>query len=124
MLLTMETVTVTAFVVVLFAVLYTPAFLVARKSDVSAAWVAYIPLVGMWVTILRAAKLSPWLVLIVWIPLIGIVIGATVAWQLPEVHGRSQWWFVANLIPVLGWYAYALTLQRDGHEARPMPEVA
>jgi hypothetical protein len=94
------------------------------RSGVSHAWVAYIPLVGMWVTILRAAKLSPWLVLVVWIPLIGIFIAAAVAWHLPKVHGRSQWWFVVNLIPVIGWYAYALTLQRDGHEAQPVIETA
>jgi hypothetical protein len=111
-------------ILALFVVVYTPAFLVARQGGVSWAWAAYIPLVGMWVTILRAAKLSPYLVLVVWIPLIGIVIGAAVAWHLPKVHGRSQWWFVANLIPVIGWYAYALTLKRGEHEVQPVLEMA
>jgi hypothetical protein len=111
-------------ILALFAAVYTPAFLVARQSGVSHAWVAYIPLVGMWVTILRAAKLSPWLVLVVWIPLVGIFIALAVAWHLPKDHERSQWWFVVNLIPVIGWYAYALTLKREGREAQPVLEMA
>ena len=68
--------------------------------------------------------MSPYLVLIVWIPLIGVIIGAVVAWQLPKGHGRPQWWFAVNLIFVIGWYAYALTLKRDEHEAQPVLKIA
>jgi hypothetical protein len=104
------------FVVVLYAARVTPAYIVGRRLGLRNAWVAFVPLFGVWIVLLESVGQSGWAALAVLIPTLGsLVLLIWVALAAPPRHGRSRWWSLAFILPGLNFVAYwlyALTLER------------
>jgi hypothetical protein len=90
-----------------------PAFVVGRRRGISLAWVAFIPIVGPWITVLRSIGSSAWLTVLTLVPLVDIFFGLWAAFTIPGRHGRNTaWgiWFILPVLNVIGFWAYAFTM--------------
>jgi hypothetical protein len=84
-------------------------YVLGRRCGVSKAWIAFIPLVGWVIVLLRSMPASLWFLLGLAVPFVLIVF---LAIELPRRHGRSWWWTLGFLVPyvdVLVLYLYAFT---------------
>lgn len=99
--------------VLLVAVTGTGPYLIASRSGMFDAWVAWIPIIGPQIVLLRAAGLSGFWILAIWIPFVGIGVFIWSSVKLAQTHGRTAWWVVAFVfLPVIGHLWYGLTLPR------------
>ncbi len=103
-------------VVALFLVLSFPAFVIARRRGLRYPGVAFVPILGVWIVLCESIGKSGWYSLLVFVPWAGPL--ALLLWtavEVPHRHGRSRWWTLALIIPLLnsvGYWFYALTLPR------------
>lgn len=98
-----------------------PAYIIGSRSAVSSPGLAFIPVVGYFIVLLRVIGMSGWLTLIVLVPYVGgLVLYLWFAFAIPKQHARTGWWTVALVfLPLVSYYAYALTLARAGAEPQP-----
>lgn len=93
-----------------------PAFVIAQRRGLSNPWVAFVPLVGLWIVLCESTGQSGWFAVLALIPMVGLLISIWMAFAVPVAHGRSRWWIVALLVPGLnlaGYWLYALTMSRQ-----------
>ena len=100
-----------------FGIVCVPPYLVAKRTGVAHPGIAFIPWVGAWIVLFETIRKSGWLGLLVLVPYVGIlIVSIWTAIEVPQRHGRSQWWTAALIVPVVnivGYWAYALTLDAD-----------
>ena len=101
-------------IIVVYVGFSLPAYIVGSRSGVSSPWIAFIPVFGVLIVLLRVIGQSAWLALLALIPYVGgLVLDIWLAFAIPKRHDRSGWWTPAFIfVPVLSWYWYALTLPR------------
>jgi hypothetical protein len=110
-----------ALIVLIFSI---PAYLIATRSGIADAGLAFIPFVGPFIVLLRVCRQSAWWALLFLLPYLGILV--LIVWvsiAVPPANGRSQWWTLALLVPgvsTVAWWVYALTVE----EPRPVTPVA
>ncbi len=75
-------------------------FLIARKLNVPAAWVAWIPIAQLW-TFLAAAGKPGWWALLFLVPIVNIVIPIYLWMCLVENLGREKWLGLLMLVPLV-----------------------
>lgn len=107
-------------IVILVSVLAVPilaamvaAFIVGRRRAVPRAGIAFVPLIGPWIVILRSIRTSLWWMLLLVIPYVGLGFAIWTAVVVPARHERTRWWALPFLIPIanaVAFLAYALTL--------------
>ena len=89
----------------------------APGTGVAHPGIAFIPWVGAWIVLFETIRKSGWLGLLVLVPYVGIlIVSIWTAIEVPQRHGRSQWWTAALVVPVVnicGYWAYALTLDAE-----------
>jgi hypothetical protein len=93
-----------------------PAYVVCSRRHVPLPGLAFIPLVGPWIAILRSIRVSALATLLAVIPLVSIVFSIWAAFAIPSRHGRSAlWtvWFILPLLNIVGFWFYAFTLPRQ-----------
>lgn len=104
--------------VVAYLALTWPVYLIAQRSGNPKPWIAFIPIFGGLIVLLEATGQSGWLALAILIPYFGaLAIGLWLPFALPKRHGRTLWWALALLVPLVNlvsYWAYALTLPDDG----------
>lgn len=99
-----------------------PAYVVGKRRGARTPAVAFVPVVGPWIVILWSIEQRGWLVLLMLIPLANVVFAVGVALNVPSEQGRTRWWALGFLIPVVNWIAfwvYAFTLKADRPAATP-----
>jgi hypothetical protein len=104
-------------VVVVVLALGVPVYVIGRRRGLKNPWVAFLPILGIWIVLLEAMGKSGWYALIAFVPYVG-TLGLLVwtAIELPARHGRSRWWTAALIVPVaniVGYWWYAFTLARE-----------
>jgi hypothetical protein len=101
----------------IFCAVSAPVFVIGRRRGLQNPWVAFIPLLGIWIVLFESMGRSGWLSALVFIPTIGPI--AVLVWtavQVPPHHGRSRWWTLAFIVPgvnLIGYWFYAFTLPRE-----------
>ncbi len=75
-------------------------FLIAKKLNVSAPWIAWVPIVQIW-TLLQAAGKPCWWVVLFFIPVIGIIASVYVWMCIAENLGRNKWLGLLILAPFI-----------------------
>jgi hypothetical protein len=98
------------FVVVVVGI---PAFVVGQRRGVESPGIAFVPLVGAWIVILRSIGRSGWLSVLALIPLVALGLYIWVAFTVPAEHGRTRWWTLPFLVPganIVAFWVYAFTL--------------
>jgi hypothetical protein len=74
-------------------------YLIAKKLEVPAAWLAWIPILQIW-TFLRSAGKPFWWVLLLFVPLLNIFF-ILYRWMcIIENLGRNKWLALLMLVPI------------------------
>jgi len=105
------------FVATLLCIVGLPVYVIGERSGVSHPAIAFVPFVGFWIVLFESIRRSGWLAFLAFIPYAGIFIVAIwTAIEIPQRHGRSQWWTAALIVPILnipGYWVYAFTLRNE-----------
>jgi len=75
-----------------------------------AAAVQLMPLAGPTLVLLWSIEKPGWMVILGLVPIVNIAFGLWLLFTVPVTHGRTAWWGLACMVPLVGYYAYAFTL--------------
>ena len=73
----------------------------AQKTKTTNAWLAWIPILNVFLMLNIAQKPLWWAVLIL-VPLVNIVIGIIIWMAIAQRRGKPSWWGILTIIPVIG----------------------
>jgi Family of unknown function (DUF5684) len=84
---------------------------IATKTNTANAWLAWIPIVNIFLMVNIAQKPGWWFILFL-IPLVNIVVGILVWMAIAERRGKPSWWGIMVIVPVMniimpGYLAWA-----------------
>jgi len=74
---------------------------IAQKTNTENAWMAWIPIVNIFL-MLNIAKKPLWWFILLLIPLVNIVIGIMIWMGVAEARGKPSWWGILIIVPVVG----------------------
>jgi hypothetical protein len=113
----MDWFTLIVLVVALLCIFGVPVYVIARRRGLKNAWVAFLPLLGIWIVLCEAMGKSGWFALLAFVPYAGpLALAIWTSVELPRRHGRTGWWTLALILPIVnvaGYWFYAFTLARD-----------
>lgn len=75
---------------------------IAKKTNTGNAWWGWVPILQI-ILMLNVAKKPVWWILLLFIPLVGIVIGIIVWMAIAEARGKPNWWGILLIVPVVGF---------------------
>ncbi len=83
----------------------------ANKLGVKNAWIAWIPIINF-ITLFQCASLSPWLFLLMFVPLVNIIVFVYAYMKIAERRGFESWLGILMIVPIanliiLGYLAWA-----------------
>lgn len=103
------------FLAVVMAIVGVPGYMIGKRCGVSQPLVAFVPVLGLWIVLFESMRRSGWFACIALIPYVGgLAIMVWTAVGVPRAHGRSGWWTLALIVPlvnIVGYWAYALTMR-------------
>ena len=97
-----------------------PGYVIAQRRGIGNPWMAFIPMLGLWIVVFESLGRSGLLALLMLFQPIALVFMIWTAIEVPPRHGRSRWWTAALFIPglnLIAYWVYAFTLPR---QVRPM----
>ena len=88
-------------------------YLIAKKLNVSAPWIAFIPIIQIWTIVASAGKPWWWIILLL-VPIVNIIIAIYIWLCITENLGRNKWLGLLMLVPIvnlvfLGMLAFSKT---------------
>jgi hypothetical protein len=72
----------------------------ANKTNTANAWLAWIPIVNIFL-LLNIGKKPLWWFLLLLIPLVNIVISIMIWMAVAEARGKPSWWGILMIVPVV-----------------------
>jgi hypothetical protein len=105
-----------------------PGYTIGKRRGLKAAWIGFIPLVGLWIVLFRSVGRSAWWLLLLvslllLVPFVGqLVVSIWMGLEVPTRHGRSTRWrflLMVPLINILGYWFYAFTLPKQAPGGNP-----
>jgi len=100
-----------------------PGYVIARRRNLRFPFLAFLPFVGLWITLFRSVGKGGWpfallvSALIIVVPFVGLVgVSVWTGLEVPPRHGRSPRWKLPLVVPVLNvlaYWPYAFTLPRQ-----------
>jgi hypothetical protein len=86
-------------------------FTIANKTHTENAWLAWIPLINIFLMLMIAKKPLWWFLLFL-IPLVNIVMSVIVWMGVAEARNKPNWWGILTIVPVVniivpGYLAWA-----------------
>jgi hypothetical protein len=82
-------------------------FRIAKKLDIPAPWLAFIPIIQIW-TIVSCAGKPWWWILLLFIPLVGFIVGIVIWMSITENMGRNKWLGLLMLVPIVNFIFIAM----------------
>jgi hypothetical protein len=73
-------------------------FLIAKKLDVPAAWLAWVPVLQVW-TFFQSAGKSLWWILLFFIPFVNLIVAVYLWMCIAENLGKTKWLGLLTLVP-------------------------
>ena len=108
--------------VAVFFLLGFPVFVIGQRRGLRNPWVAFVPLLGIWIVLFEAIGKSGWYSLLAFVPYVGgLVLLLWTAVELPAHHSRSRWWTLLLLIPGVNLVATGSTRSRCLATTSPLP---
>jgi uncharacterized membrane protein YhaH (DUF805 family) len=96
--------------IVIYIIYALPIFIIARKSEHSCAWMAFIPLLNLWLLLDMADMELAWLLLYL-IPIVNILFFIYLWMRIAENTNKSMWWGVLMVVPIVNLFVgYYLAL--------------
>ena len=98
-----------------------PGYTIGKRRGLTASWIGFIPLVGLWIVLFRSVGRSSWWLLLLvslllLVPFVGqLVVSIWMGLEVPTRHGRSTRWTAVLIVPlinILGYWFYAFTLPK------------
>ena len=83
-------------------------FLIAKKLDISAPWLAFIPIVQYWTLVSCAGKPWWWILIIFFVPLVNLILYFYVFMLIAENLGKSKVFGFLAALPLIGLIFMAL----------------
>jgi hypothetical protein len=77
-------------------------FLIAKKLDVTAPWIAFIPIIQIW-TIVSCAGKPWWWILLLLVPIVNIIVGVYIWMCITENLGKNRWLGLLMLLPIINF---------------------
>jgi hypothetical protein len=74
-------------------------FLIAKKLDVPAAWLAWIPIIQVWTFFQSAGKSLLW-ILLFFIPFVNLIVAVYLWMCIAENLGKNKWLGLLTLVPI------------------------
>jgi hypothetical protein len=78
---------------------------IANKLNVPNAWLAWIPLLSVWVFVKSAGK-PWWWILLLFVPLVNIVCFLIMIFAIPPRLGKPALWGLIMFLPIIGYLVY------------------
>lgn len=72
---------------------------IAQKLGVENAWLAWIPIVNLWIIVQCAGK-EWWWILLLFIPIISIVFAIILWMAIAERRGKPSWLGILMIVPI------------------------
>ncbi len=82
-------------------------FRIAKKLDIPAPWLAFIPIINIWIIVSCAGK-PWWWILLLFIPFINIIVGIILWMSITENLGRNKWLGLLMIVPVINFIFLAM----------------
>ncbi len=83
-------------------VYYAVAFMtIAKKTGTENAWMAWVPILNLWLMVQIAEKEAWWIILFL-IPVLNLVAAIVVTMAIAERVGKPSWWGILIIVPVVG----------------------
>jgi len=84
---------------------------IAQKLGVENAWLAWIPIINLWILVQCAGK-EWWWILLLFIPLVNIVVQVIIWMAIAERRGKPSWTGILIIVPVVnifmpGYFAFS-----------------
>lgn len=73
---------------------------IARKTSTPDEWMAWVPIVNLWLAIQIAQKEAWWFILF-FIPIVNLVASVIIMMAIAERLGKPSWWGVLIVVPVV-----------------------
>jgi hypothetical protein len=99
------------FIAVIYVYMALALMTIATKTNTPNGWLAWIPIVNIFLMFNIAGKPAWWFILIL-IPLVNIVIAIIVWMAIAEARHKPNWWGILMIVPVInlivpGYLAWA-----------------
>jgi len=92
--------------------------IMAKKTETSNAWMAWIPVLNLFL-IPRIAQKPAWWGLLLLVPLLGVVIMAIIGLKIAERRNKPGWIGILVIIPVINLFVLGyLAFSKDGSKAK------
>jgi len=99
-------------------------FLIAKKLDVSAAWLAWIPIIQVWTFFQSAGKSLAW-ILLFFIPIVNVIVSVYLWMCIAENLGKNKWLGLLTLVPLVNLLLPAvLAFSKKAGAETPRPATA
>jgi len=99
-------------------------FLIAKKLDVPAAWLAWIPILQVWTFFQSAGKSLLW-ILLFFIPFVNLIVAVYLWMCIAENLGKNKWLGLLTLVPIANLILPAvLAFSKKEGMATPRPAMA
>lgn len=83
-------------------VYYALAFMtIANKTGTENAWMAWVPILNLWLMVQIADKEAWWIILF-FIPVLNLVAAIVVTMAIAERVDKPSWWGILIIVPVVG----------------------
>lgn len=85
------------FIVVLYVYYSLCLFRIAKKLNIEAAWIAWIPVIQIWIIVVASGKPGWWILLLLFIPFVNIYLWICITENL----GKNKWLGLLMLLPLV-----------------------
>lgn len=97
-------------------------FLIAKKLNVPAPWLAFIPIINIW-TIVSCAGKPWWWILLLLIPFVNIIIGILIWVYITENMGKNKWLGLLMIVPIVNYIFLAILAFSKTEQAGTAEEI-
>jgi uncharacterized membrane protein YhaH (DUF805 family) len=85
---------------------------IADKTSTGGGWMAWVPILNIYLMCKVAGKPAWWLLVIMFIPIVNLVMIVILWMRIAEARGFPSWWGVLMIVPVInfivpGYLAFA-----------------
>jgi hypothetical protein len=86
---------------ILYIVFAFPLFVIATKTGTENAWMAFVPILNIYLMV-TVAGLEWWYLLLFFVPCVNLFVSIYVWWQICEARNKPGWVSLLMLVPVAG----------------------
>ena len=89
------------FVVVMYLAICFPVYKIAERCGAESPWMAFVPILNLWLMVTEMAQLDWWYIILMFIPLVNILVAVYLWMKIAENAGFPSWMAFLLLIPVV-----------------------